>query len=363
MPFDVFMEMALYGDEGFFATGRGAGRAGSDFVTSVETGSLFGALVAEAIDREWDALGNPDPFVVIEAGAGSGKLARDIARAHPRCAAALRYLLVEKSAVLRDHQRSLVALDDPSVVLGPFGRAHGDESEDPLVPIGGGGPLFAQLGDLPAGRFDGVILCNELLDNLPFGIAEFDGARWHEARVGVDEGGAVELLFTAMDDDAVACAGAVVGTRIPLDRSLTAWFESASRCLRTGAVLVIDYVVAMDEIVARSPNWLRTYHQHRRGHDPLVVPGRADITADVPLEYVEHAAQRCGFLLAEPVTQAEWLRELGIEDRVRSAQALWAERAHVGDLEAMKAKSIVHEASVLTEEAGLGSFAVLRLQR
>ena len=42
-------------------------------MTSVETGSLFGAMVAEALDREWDALGQPDPFVVIEAGAGNGR--------------------------------------------------------------------------------------------------------------------------------------------------------------------------------------------------------------------------------------------------------------------------------------------------
>ena len=71
-----FMEAALYGEGGFFASGQGAGRAGRDFVTSPEVGSLFGACVARALDRMWHALGAPDPFLVVEAGAGNGRLAR-----------------------------------------------------------------------------------------------------------------------------------------------------------------------------------------------------------------------------------------------------------------------------------------------
>ena len=52
ITFDRFVEVALYEPEvGFFASGRGAGRAGGDFVTSPEVGSLFGACVARALDR------------------------------------------------------------------------------------------------------------------------------------------------------------------------------------------------------------------------------------------------------------------------------------------------------------------------
>jgi len=68
--FGEFVEVALYGPSGFFTRGGGAGRAGQDFVTSPEVGPLFGACVARAIDREWERLGRPDPFVVVEAGAG-----------------------------------------------------------------------------------------------------------------------------------------------------------------------------------------------------------------------------------------------------------------------------------------------------
>ena len=51
IPFDAFVELALYGDGGFFTRARGAGRAGRDFVTSPEVGPLFGALVAARARR------------------------------------------------------------------------------------------------------------------------------------------------------------------------------------------------------------------------------------------------------------------------------------------------------------------------
>ena len=42
IPFDAFMECALYEpDQGFFARGHGAGRAGDDFVTSPEGRSKY----------------------------------------------------------------------------------------------------------------------------------------------------------------------------------------------------------------------------------------------------------------------------------------------------------------------------------
>ena len=363
ISFDVYMEAALYGADGFFSSGRGAGRSGSDFVTSVESGSLFGAMVAEALDREWDALGQPDPFVVIEAGAGNGRLAREVERSMPRCNRALRYVLVERSAALREAQRSMVPLDDPSVVLGPFGHGPDDDCDDVLVPIGGGGPRFAQLTELPAGRFDGVVFANELLDNLPFGIAQYDGSQWNEARVGLGGDGQLQFVYTAMSEPIEFRGAAVTGTRIPLDRSLSTWVEQASRCLNRGVLLLVDYLAPMEAIVARSPDWLRTYSAHRRGHNPLFSPGGCDITADVPLEYLQHAAQRSGLTMQAPIMQRDWLRSLGIEHRVRTANDLWNQRSHIGDLEAMKAKSVVNEAALLTDAAGLGSFMVARLTR
>jgi SAM-dependent MidA family methyltransferase len=70
LSFDRFMDLALYDpDQGFYSRSGSVGRRG-DFLTSPEVGPLFGAVVARALDHWWRDLGEPNPFMVIEAGAG-----------------------------------------------------------------------------------------------------------------------------------------------------------------------------------------------------------------------------------------------------------------------------------------------------
>ena len=63
--------------------------------------------------------------------------------------------------------------------------------------------MFVALDELPALELDGVVLANELLDNLPFGIAQWDGVRWQEVRVALGPtGDFAEVLVPAEADDA-----------------------------------------------------------------------------------------------------------------------------------------------------------------
>src|SRR3954469_19122834 len=101
LPYEAFVDAALYDpDGGFYASGGAAGRRG-DFLTAPEVGPLFGAVLARALDAWWRDLGRPDPYVVVDAGAGPGTLARSVLAAGPACAPALRYVLVERSAAQR----------------------------------------------------------------------------------------------------------------------------------------------------------------------------------------------------------------------------------------------------------------------
>ncbi|MEZ5178060.1 MAG: hypothetical protein R2746_07215, partial [Acidimicrobiales bacterium] len=93
--FADYQAQALYAPGlGFYTSGGGAGRR-RDFLTSPEVGPLFGAVLARALDAWWDELGRPDPFPVVDAGAGPGTLARSVLAAEPRCTPALRLVLVE----------------------------------------------------------------------------------------------------------------------------------------------------------------------------------------------------------------------------------------------------------------------------
>src|SRR5262249_5332322 len=102
MTFAAFMEVALYDpDEGFYA-GPAVGGAGH-FVTSPHVSPLFGALLGALVEDAWIRLGRPDPFAVVEAGAGDGTLARHIlARLSDGDCSAVRYVGVERGPVSRD---------------------------------------------------------------------------------------------------------------------------------------------------------------------------------------------------------------------------------------------------------------------
>jgi NADH dehydrogenase [ubiquinone] 1 alpha subcomplex assembly factor 7 len=354
ITFDHFMEIALYGDGGFFAAGRGAGRAGRDFVTSPEVGPLFGVCVARALDRLWRALDEPDPFLVIEAGAGNGRLAREVLRAGPECLRALRYVLVERSAELRAEQRTRLALEPADEALGPFVQRGSEDQPEP-APLAG--PVFTALEALPAlAANDAVVLANELLDNLPFGIAQYDGVRWLEVRVahrepsGMEAGRFEEVLVPTETGPEYDVAP---GTRVPIPRGVDDWWLECEGVVHRGFVLVIDYMTTIAELGSRP--WLRTYRSHSAGTDPLDAPGEQDITADVVSEQLDAAAP---FPRVRTDRQREWLRDLGIDDLVAEGRGIWESGADRGDLEALAGRSRVSEAVALTDPDGLGAHQV-----
>ena len=356
IPFDVFVAAALYHpDGGFFAAGSGAGRT-RDFLTSPEVGPLFGAVLARALDTWWDELGQPDPFIVIDAGAGAGKLCQSILGAAPACGPALRYLLVEVSEALRAQQAAALALELPAFVLGP---ALGTEEDGPVL-APGAGPIAASLAELPAGPFTGVVIANELLDNLPFLLLERRARGWDEVRVDRDRaGGFREALVPARPDLATEAErlapAAPVGGRVPLQHRAHAWLRDALTVLERGRLVVIDYSDLTPALAAHPwQEWIRTYKRGGPGGHVLATPGSQDITCEVALDQL-------GRMRPTDVhrSQAEFLRAHGIDELVDAARTKWSERAAIGDLEALAARSRVSEAAALTDRAGLGAFHVL----
>lgn len=353
LPFDQVMAAALYDPEhGFYTAGGQAGRRG-DFLTSPELGPLFGAVVARAVDAWWQAQGSPPVAVVVEAGAGPGALARSVLAARPACAAALRYVLVETSAAQRAHHAEHLPLEDPSVAFAALPPPDaGGRSEVPA------GPIVVSTGSLP--RVDGpcLVLANELLDNLPIGIAERTAGGWAEVRVGVQGGALVEvhgpLDPAAVSRVAAAAPDAPIGGRVPIPRGADRWLADALALAGPGGwVLAFDYGRPAAELASVAPDaWLRTYRQHSRGGSPLEDLGSQDITADVAVDLLDPAP-------AVVSTQAEWLRRHGIELLVAHARATWKQRASIGDLAAVRARSRVHEAEALLDPEGLGGFVVL----
>ncbi len=320
------MDLALYHpDLGFYATSGQAGRRG-DFVTSVEVGPLFGQVMADYLDRLWTELGRPAPFTIVDAGAGPGTLARTIRAAGPACAEALDYVAVERSA----HQRS----------------QHPDG--------------IRSLPDLPTAPIVGAIVANELLDNLAFEIVHWDiEVGFRQVAVMVDSAGEfAEVLTPTEFNDPAFDPGEARSARLVWQPAATRWLQTALDLVERGRVLVLDYTNRSVYADHRAASPIRTYRDHRSGSGPLDRPGEQDITADVQVR---------DLIAVEPpaliATQADWLRANGIDDLVAEGKRVWADRAGIGDLAALKARSRIGEAEALLDPDGLGAFTVLEWRR
>ncbi len=362
--FDEFVEHALYdADAGFFATGGGAGRAGADFVTSPEVGPLFGAVLARWLDDCWDELGRPDPFVVVESAAGRGALAIAVLAAAPRCAPALRYVLVERSAELRARQREHLDVVEPFEVLGPDVDPDADDAT-PSPDASGRGPLVTSLAELPAVRIPGVVLANELLDNVPFRLLERTAEGWGEVFVVLESDGTLGEVVVPAEESVAELAArlaptAAPGTRIPLQAGAARWLRRALDVIERGRLLVLDYGSNTPQLAARPiTEWLRTYRAHDRGGPPLAAPGSQDITCEVAVDQLAAVEPP-----AVEATQAEWLRRHGIDELVDEGRRIWADGAHAPDLAAIRGRSRVVESEALTDPTGLGAFTVLEWHR
>jgi SAM-dependent MidA family methyltransferase len=358
-PYDEVVELALYHPEhGFYSRGGAAGRRRGDFITSPEVGPLFGAVLARALDTWWRDLGRPDPFLVVECGAGTGTLARTVYAAEPECGPALTYVMVERSATLRARHADHLPLTDPVLALGPQMVAAADESES--SPVGGQGPRFTSLANLPAGGVVGVVVANELLDNLPFRVAERRADGWREVRVGAGADRRlverVEPSPDQLEETATTLAPeAPVGGRIPVQTAAADWLRAALGRVERGRVVVVDYASTTPELATRPmPEWLRTYREHARGGPPLERLGSQDITVDVCVDQLVRVRRP-----AADRSQSEFLHVHGLGELVEEGKQIWRERGHLGDLEAVRGRSRISEAEALSDREGLGAFRVL----
>ena len=118
ITFADYMEQTLYHpDYGYYATNQVQIGVRGDFFTSPHLGRDFGELLAEQLVDLWQVMDQPQPFHLVEMGAGQGLLAVDILRhlqqQHPDFFAALEYIIVEKAAgLIADQQRRLQRLID-----------------------------------------------------------------------------------------------------------------------------------------------------------------------------------------------------------------------------------------------------------
>jgi SAM-dependent MidA family methyltransferase len=332
LPFEEFMRLVLYDPEdGYFAAGPLRSERAGDFLTSPEVSPLFGETIARFVDAEAARIG-ADPVGVVEVGAGSGSLLRPLLDSLQTPAQAW---VVEVSAAARREVAGRV----------PEARVAGE------------------LGEVPA-PLRGVIVANEVADNLPAALAVRRGSGWAERRVGA-VGGRLEWVETASRPEVAAWAerwaGPVPeGGQVEVQLEAGEWIARLVGMLGAGAVLVFDYGETGEGLAHRRPGGtLRTYRGHHLGPDPLLEPGSTDVTMDVDAAALAGAAGAAGARV-EVVPQAEFLERWGLGERIAALRerelALARERAA---LERLRARSERTGAETLLHPRGLGDFRVV----
>lgn len=284
--FDHFQNEALYGETGFYSRGGAAG-AVRDFMTAVEASPAFAEAIVVELERRWQVLGQPDPYVIAEGGSGVGSLALACLAARSQCRSALNWVMVEPST----QQRNLAAER-----LDRAGLLEGDRVS-----------YATDIRQLPEGAGIHVIVANELLDNLAVRVVCKRSEDLFE-ELFVDPSEPTNESWVELGgNDATRAAhfgsSLEVGAEFPLADRAVAWVWAAQKRMADGgAMMLFDYGADTHELASRPDRgWLRFYRGHQRRTVSDAVSGSVDITSDVPFD------QLPGRPHLEP--QHEWLIE------------------------------------------------------
>jgi SAM-dependent MidA family methyltransferase len=281
LPFASVMERALYHPEhGYYGPGpRRIGRGG-DFFTSVSTGPLFGKLLAMLAHREWERLGQPADFALIEQGAHDGQLAADILTALDIPGA--HYLLLEPNPRYREVQRQRL----------------GDRVT-----------WIESLDEAPAHAF---YLSNELPDAFPVHLVRWDGQNWLELHVDA----ALNLIPATPSSPELAAETEKLprdldpGHTMEIPLAMLDWVKVFSQAPFRGSVFIADYGLDAEEFLTRPTGTLRRYRQHQTDDQILADLGESDLTTSINFTRLIAEAESHGLRVADYDHQGRFLTRL-----------------------------------------------------
>ena len=297
--FDRFMAMALYElGLGYYTNALQKfgvmPASGSDFVTAPGMSPLFGQTLAVQVRQALQATGTNE---VWEFGAGTGALALQLLDSLGD--AVRRYTIIDLSGTLRARQADTLL-------------KHADK---------------VRWLDAWPDAIEGVVVGNEVLDAMPVQLLQRTQGVWHERGV-----------VSAAEGDGLGFAwqDRLTDLRPPVDiegehdylteihPQAEAFIASLAERLqagRGGAAFFLDYGFPEGEYFhpQRHMGTVMCHQLHQADPDPLVSVGQKDITAHVNFTGVTLAAQNAGLNVLGYASQAWFLLNLGLADRMAAS--------------------------------------------
>jgi SAM-dependent MidA family methyltransferase len=296
ITFAEYMRECLYHPvHGYYS--REEAKRFADYYTSVDVHPIFGRLLARQFAEMWQQLDCPSEFLLVEAGAGVGRLAGHIlafARAKlPEFYQALHYVAVERSPSRCEQLASHL---------------------DRFVREGKCLPSIEFPSRIPAG----CLFSNEFVDALPIHrivqqhvtlseiFVSCDGARFCELSMPVSNCAILEYFSLQQ-------ITLEVGQQAEASLEACDWIAEIARRLDRGFILTIDYgheAVALFDSHHLAGTVL-AYAKHRASEDFYATPGEQDLTAHVNFTALRLWGQRHGLETLGLVTQTAFLLALG----------------------------------------------------
>ncbi|MGF1588685.1 MAG: class I SAM-dependent methyltransferase [Pleurocapsa sp.] len=344
ITFAQYMELVLYHQEyGYYNSGITSIGVQGDFFTSSSLGKDFGELLAVQFQEMWQNLGCPNPFYLVEMGAGNGELAQDILNWLQKSndqglTQAWRYMIIEQSPALIKVQQDLLSSFEINLT-------------------------WKTWSDLAQNSIEGCFFSNELVDAFPVHLVTKNEARLKEVYLTLESGKLTEAVDSISTEKLAQYFEFVgidllqkeyaEGYRTEVNLKALDWLEAIATRLNRGYVLTIDYGYTADKYYrpARQLGTLQCYYQHRRHDNPYVNLGYQDLTAHVDFTALERQGELHNLKNIGLTQQGLFLMALGLGDRLNE---LSSGKYNISEI--FKRRDALHQ---LIDPTGLGGFGVL----
>ena len=342
ITFADYMNLALYHPQhGYYSSEKVQIGTQGDFFTASSLGSDFGELLVEQFLEMWSVLGCPDPFNLVEVGAGSGVFAADIlsylSNSYSDLYQATNYLIIEQSEGLIQQQKTQLKRFEK------VSWKSWDEIDD-----------YSLIG---------CVFSNELVDAFPVHLVTINQGQLQEIYVTIsgkkvqefiDDLSTKKLLdyFQLVDID-LTYNDYPENYRTEVNLVALDWLKVVSDKLKQGYLLTIDYGYPAKKYYhpQRYQGTLKCYYQHRHHHNPYVNIGQQDITSHVDFTALEKQGELLGLKKLGFTQQGLFLMGLGLGDRLSDLSS-----GKYGFMEVIKRRDTLHQ---LIDPMGLGGFGVL----
>jgi SAM-dependent MidA family methyltransferase len=290
----------------------------------------------------WQILNRPSEFVIVESGAGIGRLAKHIldfaALQLPEFYSVLHYVTVERSTARREIHAKILAPHFSA------GRAKSS-------------------AELPANISTGCILSNEMFDAMPVHRVVQKNGKLHEIKVGYAEEIFADHISNILSPGipeyfARQEIKLVEGQHAEANLAACEWISNAARRLKRGYVLTIDYGYPARELYNphRMLGTLLSYRDRKVSENHYNAPGEQDLTAHVNFTALEIWGRDAGLETLGLIPQSRFLVSLGRKNE-------FADLYDAGQCEADRVRAQLQLSSLIHPEGMGQTFQVFIQQK